>query len=268
MTPSQIREANITRSKALVYGLSGHLGCLGESHQFAKAYDEATRSDTAADKRWLRCMQGKVALTPKAVEKLAAAFPDYPVQRMYRDGPSGLWQALWGELDELRNGVLADDFARALAYDMANVDDTASLGDFNRALCAFETSVLRAVAAGDQPILNVSHLARAVAFRRVLSLFRLETYGMDLIISMCMENFFIYAELVGFDAQEEVSDQIGLAIRDPKPVELAGRIEALTWNKVLGSDECHWLMTQHQAVDTRTAWNWRNRRFELSLSLS
>ena len=179
---------------------------------------------------------------------------------MYREGPGGLWQALWGELEEFREGVLAED--------MASFDDTASLSNFSSALYAFEKSVLRAVAADDQPVLNVSHLARAVAFRRVLSLFRLETDGMDFVISICMENFFIYAELVSLDVQVEVSDQIGLVIDCPKPSDFQGRIETLAWNKAIDLDESHWLMAQHQAIDFRTAWNWRSRAAELSLALS
>lgn len=228
--------------------------------RLAAAYDLATGESTANDRSWRLFFQGRRALSPKKLEKLSAAFPGIPVQRMYREGPGGLWQALWGELEEFREGVLADD--------MASFDDTASLSNFSSALYAFERSVLRAVAADDQPVLNVSHLARAVAFRRVLSLFRLETDGMDFVISICMENFFIYAELVSLDVQVEVSDQIDLVIQRSKPGDFQGRIEHLAWNKALDREEGHWLIAQHQAVDSRLAWNWRGRRAELSLAFS
>lgn len=145
-----------------MYGLSGHLGCWGGSHRFSVAYDLATGSQTAIDKRWLRCFQGQVALAPKAVEKLAAAFPAYPVQRMYRDGPSGLWQALWGDLSEFSHGVLADDLA--------------SFGDFSQAMHEFEADTLLVDAYGLlDPELTIGHLARAVAYSRLQAgLFRLD----------------------------------------------------------------------------------------------
>jgi hypothetical protein len=196
MTPSQIKEANITRSKALVYGLSGHVGGWGGPHLFSVAYDLATGMQTAVDKRWLRCFQGKVALTPKAVEKLATVFPAFPVHQMYRDGPGGLWQALWGELGEFSRGVLADDLA--------------SFGDFSQAMYEFEADTLLMDAYGAlEPELAVGHLAKAVAYSRLQSgLLGLDSSGMALVILRCMASRIVRAELVMYDVLDEVLDAV------------------------------------------------------------
>lgn len=196
MTPSQIKKADITRSKSLVYGLSGLLGCWGGSHRFSVAYDLATGSQTAIDKRWLRCFQGQVALAPNAVEKLAAVFPAFPVQRMYRDGPGGLWQALWGELGEFSHGVLADDLA--------------SFGDFSQAMYEFEADTLLMDAYGLlEPELTVGHLAKAVAYSRLQSgLLGLDSSGMALVIRRCMASRIVRAELGMYDVLDEVLDAL------------------------------------------------------------
>jgi hypothetical protein len=196
MTPSQIKRADITRSKALAYGLSGHLGCWGASHRFSMAYDLATGSETAIDKRWLRCFQGQVALSSKAVEKLATAFPTYAVQRMYLDGPCGLWQALWGELGELGRGVLADDLAK--------------FGDFSQALYEFEADILLMDAYSLlEPELSVGHLAKAVAyFRLQSSLFDLDSGGMVLVIRRCMGSRLVQAELGVYGVLCDIRDAL------------------------------------------------------------
>ena len=196
MTPSQKKKADITRSKALVYGLSCHVGVWGGSHRLSVVYDLATGSQTAIDKRWLRCFQGQVALAPKAVERLAAAFPAYPVQRMYRDGPEGLWQALWGELGEFSRGVLAGDLA--------------SFGDFSQAMYEFEADTLLMDAYGLlEPELTVGHLAKAVAYSRLQSgLFGLDSSGMALVIRRCLASRFVQAELGMYDVLDEVQEAL------------------------------------------------------------
>jgi hypothetical protein len=193
MTPSQIKRANITRSKALAYGLSGHLGCWGASHRFSVAYDLATGSQTTIDKRWPRCFKGQVALTPKTIDKLATAFPAYPVQRIYRDGPGGLWQALWGELGAFSHGVLDDDLT--------------SFGDFSRAMHEFEADALLMEAYGRlEPELSVAHLAKAVAYLRLQSgLFGLDPAGMVQIVNWCLCSRQVRAELAFFDVENEVT---------------------------------------------------------------
>lgn len=175
-----------------MYGLSGHLGCWGGSHRFSVAYDLATGSQTAIDKRWLRCFQGQVALAPKAVEKLAVAFPAYPVQRMYRDGPSGLWQALWGDLSEFSAGVLADDLA--------------AFGDFGQAMHEFEADTLLVDAYGLlDPELTIGHLARAVAYSRLQAgLFGLDPSGMALVACRCLDSLRVQTELGLYDALDDV----------------------------------------------------------------
>lgn len=181
-----------------MYGLSGHLGCWGGSHRFSVAYDLATGSQTAIDKRWLRCFQGQVALAPKAVEKLAAAFPAYPVQRMYRDGPSGLWQSLWGDLSEFSAGILADDLA--------------IFGDFGQAMHEFEADTLLVDAYGllDSE-LTVGHLAKAVAYYRLQSgLFGLDPCGMALVVCRCRDSRLVQAELCKYGVLDEV-----LAVLEP-----------------------------------------------------
>lgn len=202
MTPSQIRSVNFIRSKALVYGLSGHLGCWGKSHRFAKAYDKATGSETVADKRWLRCFQGQVALTPKAVDKLAAAFPAYPAQQIFRHGPSRLWQALWGDLSEFSAGVLADDLA--------------AFGDFGQAMHEFEADALLVDAYGLLDLeLTTIHLAKAVAYSRLQSgLFGLDPSGMALVVSRCLDSLRVHAELGMYDALDDVYAALEPLVRE------------------------------------------------------
>lgn len=179
-----------------MYGLSCYVGGWGGSHRFSVAYDLATGSQTAIDKRWLRCFQGQLALAPKAVEKLAAVFPAFPVQRMYRDGPGGLWQALWGELGEFSHGVLADDLA--------------SFGDFSQAMYEFEADTLLMDAYGLlEPELTIGHLAKAVAYSRLQSgLFGLDSSGMALVIRRCLASRLVRAELGMYDVLDEVQEAL------------------------------------------------------------
>lgn len=178
-------------------GLSGYLG-RPSAHRFAAAYDLATGSNTVDDKRWRLFFQGRQALSPKGIEKLAAVFPAFPVQRMYREGPSGLWQALWGELGEFSNGVLADDLA--------------CFGDFSQAMHEFEADTLLMDAYGLlEPELTVVHLAKAVAYFRLQSgLFGLDPNGMALVIRRCLASRFVQAELAMYDVLDDVREVLEL----------------------------------------------------------
>lgn len=206
-----------------MYGLSCHVGVWGGSHRLSVAYDLATGSQTAIDKRWLRCFQGQVALAPKAVERLAAAFPAYPVQRMYRDGPEGLWQALWGELGEFSRGVLAADLA--------------SFGDFSQAMYEFEADTLLMDAYGLlEPELTVGHLAKAVAYSRLQSgLFGLDSSGMALVIRRCLASRFVQAELGMYDVLAEVQEALEplASIEEPSTMQ--------RWDAVAARGRLAWL---------------------------
>lgn len=207
-----------------MHGLSGHVGGWGGPHRFSVAYDLATGSQTAIDKRWLRCFQGQLALAPKAVEKLAAAFPAYPVQRMYRDGPSGLWQALWGELGEFSHGVLADDLA--------------SFGDFSQAMYEFEADTLLMDAYGLlEPELNVGHLAKAVAYSRLQSgLFGLDSSGMALVIRRCLASRLVRAELGMYDVVDDVLEAL-----EPLASSAEETSSAQRWDAVAARGRLSWL---------------------------
>jgi hypothetical protein len=198
-----------------VYGLSGHLGCWGGSHRFSVAYDLATGSQTAIDKRWLRCFQGQVALTPRAIEKLATAFPTYPVQRMYRDGPGGLWQAIWGELGNFRHGVLADDLA--------------AFGDFGHATHEFEADTLLMDAYGLlDPELTVGHLAKAVAYSRLQSdMLGLDPSGMAQVVCRCLDSLRTQTELGMYDALDDVYSALKLLISKAESTSSESRWEVM-----------------------------------------
>jgi hypothetical protein len=222
MTPSERKQTEFTRSKALVNGLSGYLG-RPSAHLFAVAYDLATGSNTVDDKRWRLFFQGRQALSPKGVEKLAAVFPAFPVQRMYRDGPGGLWQALWGELGEFSRGVLAADLA--------------SFGDFSQAMYEFEADTLLMDAYGLlEPELTVGHLAKAVAYSRLQSgLLGLDSSGMALVIRRCMASRIVRAELGMYDVLDEVLDALEPLASTEEPSTLQ------RWDAVAARGRLAWL---------------------------
>ena len=222
MTPSERKQTEFTRSKALVNGLSGYLG-RPSAHLFAVAYDLATGSNTVEDKRWRLFFQGRQALSPKGIEKLATVFPAFPVQRMYRDGPRGLWQALWGELGEFSHGVLADDLA--------------SFGDFSQAMYEFEADTLLMDAYGLlEPELTVGHLAKAVAYSRLQSeLFGLDSSGMALVIHRCLASRIVRAELGMYNVLDEVLQ----ALTSRSSTEEVSAVHR--WNVVAQRARLHWI---------------------------
>lgn len=207
-----------------MYGLSGHVGGWGGPHLFSVAYDLATGLQTAVDKRWLRCFQGKVALTPKAVEKLATVFSAFPVHQMYRDGPGGLWQALWGELGEFSRGVLADDLA--------------SFGDFSQAMYEFEADTLLMDAYGLlEPELSVGHLAKAVAYFRLQSeLFGLDSSGMALVIHRCLASRIVRGELGMYDVVDDVLEALEPMATSAEEISSTQR-----WDAVAARGRLAWL---------------------------
>ncbi|CAI8840504.1 putative AGPT-Pplase3 domain-containing protein [Pseudomonas sp. IT-P74] len=96
---------NRLRTKALLNELSLRVG-MPFADTFAKWFDQEmitkglyNRANTAESNRWAGSFKGRTALQNEQLDLLHELFSD--AQDLYHNGPSNLWEALWGEPDQL-----------------------------------------------------------------------------------------------------------------------------------------------------------------------
>ena len=90
------------RTVSLMHELSSRAGT-DNPNQFAKWYDaqqsSESRATTEASGKWRRNFSGQASLKDEQLDLLCSLFPD--ARKFYEDGPGNLWQALWGNVEEL-----------------------------------------------------------------------------------------------------------------------------------------------------------------------
>jgi hypothetical protein len=192
------RQREITRSKALVHLLRDRMGETSV-YGFAGRYDGLMQgaANTQDSKKWRPVFSGKQPLTARALASLSELFPD--AAQLHQDGPSDLWRAMWGTLEESR-AVVADDLNAWRSFDAT--------------LAEFEADLLLAESYSEP--LTLQHLAKAVALHRLQhDLLGLDSAGTCRCVRRCLDDENVQAALRQFSVLDEVQANLAVIADDP-----------------------------------------------------
>lgn len=159
------------RTTVLMHQMACRIGT-PDHQQFASAYDVAfpDMCSTLASRKWRAYFEGekgKRPLKPELLENFCALWAE--AGQLYRDGPSDLWLAMWGDERKLwrlcrtrcvANGPDYDDHLWRAIESVFTERTT-----FGEALREFEGSVLMAEAYNHS--LSIRYLTEAIAFYRL-----------------------------------------------------------------------------------------------------
>lgn len=212
---------NRLRTKALMYELSLRES-MPFSDTFAHWFDQEMmnkglhkRANTAESNRWVRSFKGKTALQKEQLDLLQELFSD--AQEYYYKGPSNLWTALWGEVDELWKlcKTRADTMAHFKPYkdhELANLQEDSTL-DICEALRLFEGEIMLATETHYHD-LPIGYLIEAIALYRIHNhaskILTLNTDGIGAYRSVyqCLFNATIKLDLLKLDILDDVKNEI------------------------------------------------------------
>lgn len=167
MKTSTERQRELIRTVVLLRILSGRLGAVNH-YQFAGRYDDLSdEPSTQASGKWRAYFNGERHISARTLKSLCKFFPD--AGKLYQDGPSDLWLAMWGDVQELwplcrtrycTLGPSLDD--RTWQSIEGEFQDEKTFG---ATLREFESELLLADAYGEA--LTLRHLTEAIALYRL-----------------------------------------------------------------------------------------------------
>lgn len=210
------RHREIVRSKALLCMLSARVGAKSV-YGFASRFDDLSPRDscTRESKKWHRVFNGKQPLTARAINDLAAVFPD--AIGFYRRGPFDLWGAVWGELPAL--SVIANEGVRSFTLDIL--------------LAEFEADIL--LTESYREPLSISHLAKAVALHRLaqgmnaITALDVDLQGTYRCVNRCLNDDSIIEALNDLGVLDELRAELSWIASDARAkVSSAARWDALS----------------------------------------
>lgn len=207
------RHREIVRSKVLLRMLSARVGTTS-IYGFASRFDDlsALGSCTRESKKWQRVFSGKQPLTKRAINELAAVFPD--AAEFYHRGPFDLWGAVWGDLSEL--GAIANGGVRIYTLGIL--------------LAEFEAEILLAEAY--QEPLTLLHLVKSIALHRLsqgmntISLLEVDLRGTYRCVSRCINDENVMRELAALGVLDDVRNELDVVSSDA----LAKTSSAMRWD--------------------------------------
>jgi hypothetical protein len=97
MTVNDYRKSCI-RTVSVMNQLAIKIGANNPNH-FSRIFDEVTGEDTQSSGLWRQNFSGKRPLSDKQLDRLLCI--DAQVKKLYIEGPSKLWVAMWGDVSDL-----------------------------------------------------------------------------------------------------------------------------------------------------------------------
>lgn len=212
---------NRLRTKALMHELSLRVS-MPFSDTFAYWFDQEMmskglykRANTAESNRWVRSFKGRTALQKEQLDLLQELFSD--AQDFYYKGPSNLWTALWGDVDELWPlcKTRIDTMAHFKSYkdrECALLQEDSEL-DICEALRLFEGEIMLATETNYHD-LPIGYLIEAIALYRLHShasqILTLNTDGVGTYRSVfqCLFNATIKIELSKLDILDDIKREM------------------------------------------------------------
>ena len=212
---------NRLRTKVLLHELSLRVA-LPFADTFAQWFDQEmvikglyNRANTAESNRWTGSFKGRTALQNEQLDLLHELFSD--AQDLYHKGPSNLWDALWGEPDQLwkfcktrisTNAHFMDD---KLWSEVLSKQDNKY--DICEALRVFEGEIMLATETNYHE-LPFGYLIEAIALYRLhthaITLFRINSDGIGAYRSLfqCISNTDIKITLSMLGILDDIKDEL------------------------------------------------------------
>lgn len=209
------REQATVRSVALLNHLASRFGA--DSHyQFAAIYDESMpdAASSQASGKWRPYFVGERPLPFKLLALLETAFPG--AIEFYRQGPKGLWQAMWGPADCLRLPIS---------------NELSEFGSFDQALAEFEGELL--LAEQYRAPLCLEHLSKAVALYRLhYDLLGLDGEGACRCIRLCLDSDEVCFGLRELGVRQSVETELDAWIMTRLDCEVAWANATHRWEQI------------------------------------
>ncbi|MFM0518430.1 hypothetical protein PQR08_13440 [Caballeronia jiangsuensis] len=242
-SPVELLRRRRIRTIVVMHNLMARVGAVN-ANQFAKWFDLSTEgwsrttgpelisdiatqiAETQDSKKWYRIVSGAQPLSERSLSNLQRLFPD--ARRIFSDGPERLFEALWGDIDDLwsvcRVEVHAYEFPdpkRPADVSAFNPDDLEMFADaslsFEESLENFECSLLLYKRFGQE--LTINCLSEAIAFHRIHGaisrLCKVDGVGAYRCVQMCLNDQAIAMQLKKFnlhratiDVYESISNEL------------------------------------------------------------
>ncbi|MGP5366959.1 hypothetical protein ACTXN4_05740 [Pseudomonas helleri] len=209
------------RTKALVNELSLRV-TLPFADTFARWFDQEmikkglyNRANTAENNRWTGSFKGTTALQNEQLDLLNELFSD--ATELFHKGPSNIWQALWGEPDQLwklcKTRMNIDTHLKK--HNSCNDEflDQNNEYDICEALRIFEGEVMLATESNFHD-LPFGYLIEALALYRLhthaISLFKIKSDGIGAYRSLfqCISNSDIKLRLILLGIVDDLKDEL------------------------------------------------------------